>query len=100
MTTGEFKKEMQLALNEYEKNKKRIVERYCLENSPYKIGDVFTDHIGSIRIEKIDFGTPSFSPYPCCLYYGVELKKDRTPKKSGSKRHAWQSNDISKVLAC
>lgn len=64
---------------------------YCDRNNPYKMGDVFTDHIGSIIIESIKYYPID---KPCCIYYGTELKKDGTPRKDGSKRQAWQSNEI------
>lgn len=73
----------------------RLRKQYCDANNPYKIGDTFTDHIGSIKIEKIKY---DFYPFggstPCCIYFGVELLKNGTPNKRGNKRMAWQSNEI------
>jgi hypothetical protein len=80
---------------EFEQKKRNTIKEYCDVNNPYKIGDKFTDHIGTILIESIhykhDIGI--FGP-PCCVYIGAELKKDGTPKKNGNKRKAWQSNDV------
>lgn len=80
---------------EMKERKKRLISLYASENNPYKIGDVVTDHIGSIIIEKISpslsFGHASF---PCCNYFGTELKKDGTPRKDGSKRSVHQTNII------
>ena len=71
--------------------------KFADNNNPYSIGDVFTDHIGSIVIEKISY---NLNPYngglPCCAFFGKELKKDGTPKKNGSARLAYQANDIKK----
>jgi hypothetical protein len=81
-------------IDELEKNhdklKSKLMIEYCDANNPYKIGDKFTDHIGTILIERIQY---SLSINPSCVYYGLELKKDGTPKKNGSKRQAWQSNE-------
>lgn len=75
----------------FEANKRLLIRQYCDSNNPYKIGDVFTDHIGSVLIESVGYwySTPAF-----CLYFGIDLKKDGTPKKSGGKRTAHQCNDI------
>jgi hypothetical protein len=83
--------------NEFEHRKKLVITEYCEANNPYKIGDKFTDHIGTILIEKINY-TFRMGPLsnPGCIYFGPELKKDGTPKKNGDKRRAWQSNDIKK----
>lgn len=79
---------------EYSLNKKKLIREFCDANNPYKVGDIFTDHIGSIRIEKIKYSFSLYREKPCCVYYGVELKKDLTPKKIQTNREAWQSNDI------
>ena len=77
---------------DYTKEKNHIIKAFCDANNPYKIGDVFTDHIGSIRINKIGY-TESLGGV-CCLYAGVILKKDGTETKNREIRQAWQSNEI------
>lgn len=93
MTRQEYDK---LRLDLIEKNAielNELAKKYCLSNNPYKIGDVFTDHNGSIRIDKI-----KFSPIQlCCVYEGVVLKKDLTPGKRGKIRRAWQFHEIKKL---
>jgi len=84
-------KTMDKLQQDYELKRQEIMKQYCDDNNPYKEGDKFTDHIGSIIIEGIRY---SFGENPCCVYYGVELKKDGTPRKSNSKRRAWQINDV------
>ena len=75
---------------EFLTKKKEVIRQYCDARNPYKVGDKFTDHLGTIMIESIaytygnDFG---------CVYFGTELKKDGTPRKDNSKRNAWQSNE-------
>jgi hypothetical protein len=80
-------------LNEqYELDKKKLIMNYCFKNNPYKIGDKFTDHLGSIIIEQIKYSSVDF----CCVYIGIELKKDGNPRKDGSKRKAYQTNELKK----
>ena len=79
---------------EHELKKKEVMQEFCDANNPYKVGDKFTDHIGTVVVEKIRY---SYGDKPCCVYFGAELKKDNTLRKDNSKRQAWQSNDISVV---
>ena len=92
------KEELELKFREIRKDSDKKIEsviiHFCKSNNPYSIGDTFTDHIGTIRIESIQYSGGSSTSSPCCVYFGSELKKDGTPRKDGSKRKAWQSNDI------
>jgi hypothetical protein len=94
MTRQDYNNELEEMLREYELKRKKVMKRFCDANNPYKIGDKFTDHIGSIIIEKIKY-SHTINGTPCCVYFGIGLKKDGTPKKSNDKRHAWQTNDVS-----
>jgi hypothetical protein len=76
----------------YELDKKNLIVEYCIKNNPYKIGDIFTDTQGSIKIENIKYSPNKL----CCVYYGIVLKKDGNPRKDGSKRSAYQINEIVK----
>lgn len=76
------------------KKKNEVLVEYCKANNPYKVGDTFTDHIGTIKIEVIRYHLSYDYDRSCCTYFGIELKKDGTPKKTGVKRTAYQSNDI------
>ena len=33
---------------------------------------------------------------PCCVYSGLDLKKDGTLRKGGSRRQCWQYNEVKK----
>ena len=93
MTKPEFEQIIKNLSEEFNLKKKQAIEDFCIANNPYKIGDVFTDQIGSIIIEKIQYAY-SLTETPCCVYFGTELKKDGTPKKNNTKRNAWQSNSV------
>ncbi len=82
----EINKEVELKVN-------NEIKAYCNANNPYKVGDIFTDHIGSIKIEKIGYVLNLGRYKPYCIYSGLELKKDGTPKKGDKKRVAHQINE-------
>ena len=65
---------------------------FCKANNPYKVGDIFTDSIGSIRIEKIGFYLSDLTGHTCA-YTGVILKKDGKETKNREQRTAYQSNE-------
>jgi hypothetical protein len=93
MNKQELEHKLEELQQEFELKKKELMRQFCDANNLYKVGDKFTDHIGTIIIEKIRYlftvkGTPS------CVYFGTELKKDGTPKKNNEKRNAWQLNDV------
>ena len=83
---------------EFENKKKSIIREYCNAHNTYKVGDKFTDHIGTVVIEEIQYSYGGSFGNPCCVYFGTELKKDGTPKKIMSKRKAWQLNDITEKI--
>jgi cell shape-determining protein MreC len=78
----------------YDDSKLELLIQYAKENNPYKIGDVITDHIGSIQIESFKVAKVFNGDASEMVYFGVELKKDGTPKKNGDKRNVFQSNII------
>jgi hypothetical protein len=94
MTKETLDQELALLLVGYEESKKQLIKRYCIANNPYKVGDVFTDRIGSIKIQVIKYSAGGILGGPCCVYFGTELKKDGTPKKNGAVRCAYQINEV------
>lgn len=99
MDIKELEEQLEILNEEFQENKNKLLKEFCFSNNPYKVGDIFEDHMGKILIEKIMPSGYRFSgAIPCCSYYGLELKKDGTPRKNGSKRQCWQSNDIKKRI--
>lgn len=86
-----YNKKLQELNDEYQKAKNELAIQCATENNPYKIDDVITDHIGSIKISKMKAHSGFYS-IPEMMYFGVELKKDGTPKKNGDLRWVHQSN--------
>lgn len=91
MTKQELEEQLKALRVEHDAKREVVMRKFCDANNPYKIGDTFTDHIGSVLVEKILY---DYSFTPCCVYFGLELKKDGTPRKDNNKRKAYQSNDI------
>lgn len=95
MNRDQFEIESIKIEQEFKNKKEKLIREFCDANNPYRVGDKFTDHVGSIIIEKIRYSIDS-TGMPSCVYSGVELKKDGSRKKNDPKRSACQFNDINK----
>jgi hypothetical protein len=94
MTKETLDNQLAQLLADYEQQKKELIKAYCIANNPYKVGDVFTDAYGSIKIQVIKYSAGGTINGPHCVYFGPELKKDGTPKKNGAVRGAYQINEV------
>jgi hypothetical protein len=81
---------------EAQNQRNELAKRYALSHNHVLLTHTFTDHIGTIRVEKIAVET--MHGKPSCAYFGVELKKDGTPVKKETKRWAYQSNAKDETL--
>lgn len=79
MDEQELKSKLKQAVENYEAEKNKIYLEFARANNPYKIGDVVTDHMGALRIEKITVSV--WDSYPSCVYHGVRLTKAGEPSK-------------------
>ncbi len=69
---------------------KRILNReYALSHNNVKIGDIVTDHLGSVQIESIRI---YHHEPPSCIYRGTCYTKTGKPCKLGKKRDLYQIN--------
>ena len=91
MSIEEYKEKQKELKAEYRKKEQALDIEFAKANNPYKVGDIVTDHIGSINIERISYGY-TFDSMPCAIYIGSELKKDGTEKKNNSVRNVYQTN--------
>jgi hypothetical protein len=93
MTRQEYDSKLKEMELDFDRRKTQLAKEFALSNNGYKVGDVFADHIGRIRIEKISF----YFSYkePSCVYFGLILNKDGSPNKRGKKREAFQINEES-----
>lgn len=89
----EFESRMKIIEEKAIKEKIILMKECALSNNKHNVGDVFTDHIGSIIIERVDL-SPYYSKMPSCAFAGIILLKDGKPNKNGKNRIAFQCNDI------
>jgi hypothetical protein len=92
MTKDEYKSKFDEINNDCQLKLKSLAKEYAISNNPYKIGDVVTDHMGSIKIEQIQFTLGGGKYIPECAYTGIELTKKGEPNKRGTKRRIYQSS--------
>lgn len=95
MTPEIYKKRIDEIEADSKLKKRAVLKEFVDANNPYKLGDVITDTVGSIKIESINY-SHNLDLNPCAVFYGSELRKDGKPKVSGDKRFIWQSNIINK----
>ena len=92
MTYEEYKRqEAEIDLNA-KMQKNLLMAEFVKANNPYKIGDIVTDHIGSIIIDKIQSAWGYGGTPPSAVYGGLVLKKDGTPTKKMERRSVFQGN--------
>lgn len=94
MKPEELKEKIKELEREIKLKRSELIRQYCNAKNPYKVGDIFTDHIGHIKITKIRYsvGIDYYSTDACCIYEGEVLTMDKKPKKRPTMREAWQSN--------
>lgn len=69
-----------------------LQEMYAMSQSPFKIGDFVTDHIGTIKVERVDWEAAHQGRDVRCVYFGPCFTKAGKPFKSGECRAVYQSN--------
>jgi hypothetical protein len=93
MTKKEYEEQLCALEADYEKKKRELDLAFAKRNNPVRIGDKVRSYSMYILVEKMVLCKPLGSP-PCVKYFGTELKKDGTPKKSGKKDDITQINVI------
>ena len=92
MTTEEYKTKIRELKSNLEQQELELMKEFVRSNNPYKVGDIVTDHIGRLKIEKMSYSWGFGNPE--AVYYGTELKKDGTVCKKQTGRALFQSNII------
>lgn len=93
MTLDYLNQQIVAIQQESEKKIKSLQRDYAFANNPYKVGDLFTDSIGTIRIEEIKWALNGYRTAPSCVYIGTIINKNGQPNKRGEKRKAYQINE-------
>ena len=92
MNKDEYREKMKMLYKDFDKAKKAIMTEYAESNSTVQIGDIFEDHIGLIRVEKMFLH--HYEKSPSLIYYGTKVKKNGGFFKAREKRRALQMNGI------
>lgn len=89
MTKQELNEKIKAIEIEADHQKHLAYKQYAAENAKYKIGDIVSDGMDTIRVEAINFSSylGDFSIY----YYGPLLTKQGVPRKDGEKRAVFES---------
>ena len=79
-----------------ERNKKyeSLNKEYAESNNSVKIGDFVTDHIGTIKVEKMSIYFDSMYMSPSMVYNGTCYTKNGIPMKDKKSRSVYQNNLI------
>lgn len=93
MNEAQYKSAIKEIEREMHVKKSQLAAKYAKTNRKHKIGDIVTDHIGSILVEKIMF-TNGYSSLPDSVYEGPILTKQNKPRKDGKVRDVYQFNII------
>ena len=85
----DYKAKLDEISEEVRKKKLRLNRDYALSHNTVKIGDMVTDHIGSVCVESISVFNDR---PPSCIYTGICYTKAGKPFKSKEKRSLYQIN--------
>ena len=91
MDIEEYKNRKSVIDHDYNKSLRALDREFAFSNSVVRVGDIVTDHIGSVIVSDIKLSR-GLGSNPACVYYGVELTKKMQAKKSGAVRGVWQEN--------
>ena len=91
MTLEEYQKAKHELLMEHSKQLKALSKEYAFASNTVKVGDIISDHIKTIMVEKIEWTTGSAST-PICVYTGPKLTRKLVPFKNGETDSIWQNN--------
>lgn len=91
MTLNEYEKELKKLNEKHDNELKELAIKFALSNNNVSIGDIVTDHIGSIKVDIIRF---HLAETPSCVYCGIQHTKTGKPFKNKERRRVYQTNLI------
>jgi len=94
MNEQEYISKVEIIEANAKKEHKLLAIAYAKDNSDIVIGDVVTDHIGSVRVEKIAYENSYLNGrmLPQCVYFGIRLTQKGDEFKNGKTRWVHQYN--------
>lgn len=85
MTKEEYLSAKNQLFKEFERKQRELDIKYALSNNDIEIGDIVSDNINTIKVEKIHVDTPWRGNMPRAYYEGIRLTKQLKPFKNGDK---------------
>jgi len=83
MDKKEYNERLAHIEKEYRKAKEALAIECVKSNNPYKVGDILSNGGSTIiRVDKISYHYGYAGELPYCVYDGIALKKDLTPRKT------------------
>lgn len=65
-----YRQRLEVLKQEYKYQKRKLAKDYATKHNTVKLGDVVTDNLGSVKVDKIEYTTRD---EPECYYWGVIL---------------------------
>lgn len=91
MTLQQYRDKVFTLEKELEAKLFALRREYAFSTTPYTVGDIVTDHIGSIIVERMST-VVGRNGVPQVLFNGPEFTKNGVIRKDGRKRTIWQEN--------
>lgn len=93
MEKEEYLKKRKEIIHQHWNDLRELCKKMAFDNNTIKVGDIVTDRIGSIKVERVQFQFIRESEtVPYCVYTGQVLKKDLTPTVKKQERSIHQPN--------
>lgn len=74
--------------------KKELAREFAFSNNSITPGDTIKDHVGTIKVNKVNFTFVPLDKYPQCIYTGINYNKNGSISKRMPVRHVYQCNLI------
>ena len=94
MTKQEYDIGLKLLEKEYDTKCAELMKKYALSNNSVIVGEIISDHTGTIQVESAKFYLEKRNP--CMIYYGKLVNKNGTFRKDGKTGSIYQPNIVKK----
>ena len=92
MTKEELEKQLIKLAKRFDKDKENLYKQYAEEHCHIKVGDIVTDHMHTIKVEKMTSYYDCLSKEPMMIFRGPDYKKDGTISKKQTNTPVYQLN--------
>jgi hypothetical protein len=92
MERNEYLEKLAMMRVQHKSEMQNLQREFALAQSPFKVADFVSDHLGTIKIDYIDYDTSDMGRKVRCLYVGPCYTKKGKPFASGERRTVFQTN--------